>query len=105
VRQISPNAVVKKGRISRLQKRFFDNGFSGPCTPCLQSFVTERCSDTGGSGWTTGQFKQAGSQVSATVWVTSDGAHIRVYCTYQDKITEWCNDPNTCWTKGSYTVA
>jgi len=65
--------------------------------------VTERCVDQGGSGWTTGQFKQAGSQVSATAWVASDGPHIRVYCTFQDKTSEWCNDPNTGWTKGSYT--
>lgn len=67
--------------------------------------VTERCNDQGGSGWTTGQFKQSGSQVSATVWLASDGAHIRVYCTFQDKTTEWCNDPSTGWTEGSYTPA
>jgi hypothetical protein len=67
--------------------------------------VSERCSDQGGSGWTTGQFKQSGSQVSATAWVASDGPHLRVYCTFQDTTTEWCNDPNTGWTKGGYTVA
>lgn len=66
--------------------------------------VTERCIDTGGPGWTTGSFKQAGTNVSATAWVASDGAHIRVYCTFQDTTTEWCNDPNTGWTKGGYTV-
>ncbi len=66
--------------------------------------VTERCIDQGGSGWTTGQFKQSGSQVSATVWYASDGVHIRVYCTFEDKTTEWANDPNAGWTKGSYTV-
>jgi hypothetical protein len=66
--------------------------------------VTERCNDQGGPGWTTGQFKQPGSAISATVWLASDGAHIRVYCTFEDKTTEWANDPSTGWTQGSYTV-
>ncbi|OYY90024.1 MAG: hypothetical protein B7Y45_09645 [Sphingomonas sp. 28-66-16] len=63
--------------------------------------VTERCAD--GQGWTDGAFKQPGSQVSATAWTASDGAHIRVYCTANDGTTEWCADPDTAWTKGSYT--
>jgi hypothetical protein len=68
--------------------------------------VTERCIDQGGSGWTTGGFKQAGSQVSATVWLGSDGPHIRVYCTFEDTTTEWCSDPGaTGWTKGTYTTS
>lgn len=68
--------------------------------------VTERCIDQGSSGWTTGTFKQAGSQASATVWLGSDGAHVRVYCTFEDTTTEWCSDPGTAgWTKGSYTTS
>lgn len=66
--------------------------------------VTERCADAGGSGWTNGDFKQAGSQVSATCWNDSAGTHIRVYCTFEDGTTEWCNDPNSGWTKGGYTT-
>jgi hypothetical protein len=63
--------------------------------------VTERCAD--GQGWTTGAFSEAGSAVSATCWNASDGAHIRVYCTFEDTTTEWCNDPGTGWTQGAYT--
>jgi hypothetical protein len=67
--------------------------------------VTERCIDQGSTTWTTGSFKQAGSQVSATVWVADDGPHIRVYCTFEDKTTEWGSNPGTPgWTKGTYTV-
>ncbi len=64
--------------------------------------VTERCED--GNGWTTGAFSQAGSAVSAICWNASDGVHIRVYCTFEDKTTEWCMDPGASWTQGSYTV-
>lgn len=67
--------------------------------------VTERCTDTGGSGWTNGALTQPGSDVSATCWQDSAGVHIRVYCTFEDGTTEWCNDPGTGWTKGSYTVS
>ena len=66
--------------------------------------VIERCSDAGGSGWTTGSFSQPGSQVSAIVW-QAGGTHIRVYCTSGDKTTEWCSDPGSGgWTQGSYTT-
>lgn len=65
--------------------------------------VIERCAD--GGSWTTGEFKQPGSDVSATCWSTSDGIHIRVYCTFQDTTTEWCNDPGSGWTKGAYTTS
>jgi len=65
--------------------------------------VIERCND--GNGWVTGQFSAPGSQVSATVWNASDGTHIRLYCTFQDKTTEWCCDPATGWTQGTYTTA
>lgn len=64
--------------------------------------VTERCED--GLGWTDGLFSEAGSDVSATCWYMSDGIHIRLYCTFEDKTTEWCFDPATGWTQGSYTV-
>jgi hypothetical protein len=64
--------------------------------------VIERCND--GQGWTTGEFSEAGSQVSATTWADSAGQHIRVYCTFQNLTTEWCNDPGTGWTKGTYTT-
>jgi hypothetical protein len=65
--------------------------------------VTERCIDPN-SGWTTGAFSEAGSQISATCWNASDGVHVRVYCNFQNKTTEWCNDPGSGWTKGSYTT-
>jgi len=65
--------------------------------------VTERCAD--GGGWTTGQFSQPGAAVSATCWSASDGIHIRVYCTFEDKTVEWCNDPGSAWTQGSYTTS
>lgn len=64
--------------------------------------VTERCAD--GQGWTTGGFSAPGSAVSAISWNASDGTHLRVYCTFEDGTTEYCNDPGTAgWTKGSYT--
>ena len=65
--------------------------------------VSERCND--GQGWTTGEFRQSGSDVSATCWNADDGIHLRVYCTFQDKTIEWCNDPGTGWTQGSYTTS
>ena len=64
--------------------------------------IIERCND--GQGWTTGEFKGPGSDVSATCWQASDGIHIRVYGTFQDKTVEWCNDPGTGWTQGQYTT-
>lgn len=66
--------------------------------------ITERCTGTGSSGWSTGSFSQPGSQVSATVWQTSAGASIRVYCTNNDATTEWCTDPGKDWYQGSYTT-
>jgi hypothetical protein len=67
--------------------------------------VTERCSDAGGPGWTTGAFAQPGAAVSATVWNTSSGTSIRVYCTVGGVTTEWCNDPGKPWYQGSFTPA
>ncbi|HEV2748023.1 MAG TPA: hypothetical protein VGW34_12085 [Allosphingosinicella sp.] len=64
--------------------------------------VIERCWD--GSGWAAGAFSAAGSSVSATSWQGQDGVHLRVYCTYQDKTIEWCNDPGTGWYQGAYTT-
>lgn len=66
--------------------------------------VTERCSDTGGSGWATGQFSQPGAAVSATLWQTDAGVSIRVYCTFEDVTTEWCTDPGVAWYQGAYTT-
>lgn len=63
--------------------------------------VTERCND--GAGWVSG-FSMPGSDVSATCWQDSEGTHLRVYCTFQDKTVEWCNDPNSGWTQGAYTT-
>ena len=65
--------------------------------------VTQRYILSTGGGWTTGQFNQPGSAVSATAWVDSGGAHVRVYCTFEDTTTEWCYDPGTGWTQGGYT--
>jgi hypothetical protein len=64
--------------------------------------VEERCWD--GSGWTTGGFDAAGSQVSATCWQGADGVHLRVYCNFQNTTTEYCMDPGTSWYQGSYTT-
>jgi hypothetical protein len=67
--------------------------------------VTERCADTGTSGWTDGSFSAPGSAVSATVWQDSGGLHLRVYCTFEDGTTEYCADTGTSgWTKGGYSV-
>jgi hypothetical protein len=66
--------------------------------------VSERCVDQSNNGWQTGSFHQPGSQVSATAWVASDGAHIRVYCTANNVTTEWCSDPGQGWAKGQYTT-
>ena len=66
--------------------------------------VTERAIDQPNVNWTTTSFSAPGSAVSATSWLASDGAHIRVYCTLDGKTTEWCSDPGTPgWTKGGYT--
>jgi hypothetical protein len=67
--------------------------------------VIERCTDTGGTGWTAGSLNVPGSDVSATVWQDSGGVHIRVYATFEDGTTEWCFDPgSTSWTQGAYSV-
>ena len=57
-----------------------------------------------GSGWSTGDFKQPGSQVSATGFMGEDGFHIRVYCTSGNKTTEWCKDGDGAWFQGGYTT-
>jgi hypothetical protein len=67
--------------------------------------VTERCSDAGGSGWTTGAFAQPGIAVSATVWTVNGAPSIRVYVTQFGTTTEWCSDPNQTWHQGSYSTA
>ncbi len=65
--------------------------------------ITERCSDVGTSGWTTGQFSQPGSHVSATVWTVNGQPSIRVYCINGGTTTEWCIDPGKSWYQGTYT--
>src|SRR3712207_2973675 len=65
--------------------------------------VTERCWD--GSGWYDGGFTPKGENVAATAWTTSD-ANIRVYCTYQGKVSEWCWDAGgSGWYQGAYTLS
>lgn len=62
--------------------------------------VTERCWD--GSGWSNGGFKAPGEAVSATSW---EPATIRVYCTAEDKTTEYCSDRGGGWYQGAYTTS
>jgi len=64
--------------------------------------VIERAWD--GSGWSTGSFSQPGSAVSATCQNRSGTVWIRVYCTYQDKTTEWCCDDGATWYQGAFTT-
>jgi len=65
--------------------------------------VYERCWD--GSSWSNGSFgPQPGSSVSATCWQGSGGLSIRVYCTFEDKTTEWCIDQGGGWYVGAYTT-
>jgi hypothetical protein len=66
-------------------------------------FITERCIDAGTDGWQTGEFKQPGSRVSATVWTVNGQPSIRVYCINGGTTTEWCLDPGKTWYQGSYT--
>lgn len=65
--------------------------------------VTERCWDS--SKWTNGAFSQSGENVSATCWQDKHGLHIRVYCTFEDKTTEWCIDQGGGWYRGAYTTS
>ena len=65
--------------------------------------VTERCWD--GNGWSDGSFKASGEAVSATSWQGGGGLSIRVYCTFQDKTTEWCIDQGGGWYVGAYTTS
>lgn len=63
--------------------------------------VIDRCFD---GSWTTGQFKQAGSAVSATCWQASGASYIRVYCTNDDSTVEWCSDAGGAWYQGGFTT-
>jgi len=56
------------------------------------------------NAWTTGGFSQPGEQVSATVWQDSGGVHIRVYCTFEDALTEWCQDAGKPWYNGGFST-
>lgn len=63
--------------------------------------VSEMCTD--GGAWYQSAFSAPASDVSATSWQDSQGTHLRVYCTFQDKTVEWCNDPGvTGWQQGQY---
>lgn len=65
--------------------------------------VTQRT--YGPNGWTSGSFKQDGRDVSATSWADDAGVHIRVYCTIDNSITEYCLDPGGDWYTGAYSYA
>jgi hypothetical protein len=65
--------------------------------------VTERIWSDHAGRWTNGNFSQAGEAVSATSCLGSNGAQIRVYCTFEDQTTEWCSDFGGDWYKGGYT--
>ena len=43
---------------------------------------------------------------AAVNWFDSSSQlHLRVYATNDDATTEWCFDPATNWTQGSYTAS
>ena len=58
-----------------------------------------------GNGWADGAFSQSGEQVSATVYQTGNGASIRVYCTFEDAMTEWCQDDGGDWYQGQFALS
>lgn len=55
-----------------------------------------------GGGWQAGSFSQAGHNVSATAYVVSGMACLRVYCVADDVLTEYGNDGGNGWYVGSY---
>lgn len=57
-----------------------------------------------GSGWSTGDLKKPGNQVSATGYMLDDGFRIRVYCTSENKTIEWCKDGDGGWYEGAFTT-
>jgi hypothetical protein len=57
------------------------------------------------NGWTDGNFDAKGSDVSATCWIQNGVAAIRVYCTNDDQIAEWCSDDGgNTWYAGGFTL-
>lgn len=65
--------------------------------------VKDRCWD--GNSWTDGSFSQQGGQVTATCWPLEGSVAIRVYCTFEDSITEWCSDAGGAWYQGGFTIS
>lgn len=63
--------------------------------------IIERCFD---GSWTTSSFTAPAEAVSATCWPNGNSASIRVYCTFQDKTVEWCQDDGGEWYQGAYTT-
>ena len=57
------------------------------------------------NAWSTGSFSQKGEQVSATAWADANGERIRVYCTFEDVLTEWCQDDGGAWYQGGFTLS
>ena len=68
---------------------------------CDGNLVTQRY--WSGSVWATGSFSQKGSHVSATAYYTNGAAYLRVYCTWQEVTTEYCQDAGGAWYTGSYS--
>ena len=59
-----------------------------------------------GSGWSDGNFVAKGGDVSAACYSAGGAAHLRVYCTFEDAVTEWCSDDSgNSWYAGSFTIS
>jgi hypothetical protein len=59
-----------------------------------------------GSAWTDGNFVAKGGDVSATHWAQGGADHLRVYCTSEDQIAEWCSDDGgNNWYAGAFTLS
>ena len=56
-----------------------------------------------GSGWQAGTFSQPGHQVTATAYVVSGMACLRVYCISKEVLTEYGSDGGGSWYVGSYS--
>jgi hypothetical protein len=63
--------------------------------------IIERCFD---GSWTTGALTAPANEVSATSWPNGSSVSIRVYCTFEDKTVEWCQDDGGAWYEGAYTT-
>src|SRR5688500_13769728 len=63
--------------------------------------IIDRCYER---SWTTTRVTAPAEAVSATCWPNGNSASIRVYCTFQDKTVEWCQDDGGEWYQGAYTT-